>query len=303
LHLSLESTEYYVADSPNDLVVIANLYNDKNTIELLKSILMQYMQEEQEVMLFLHRNNYYESDTITQLLNDGSLTALKKCFLFAFGRDHIYYNNDKNTGLLDQAGGFKIDKAKGIITFDKKESKVLKSYFNEVWNYYKHEFYDKIMELMDDFFTFCMPYQKKEGNINKNEFLASIKGSDKYLYIRLRSFLDDFKKPVYQDNSNDDESQEYLEYIESVDKFNKEKEAFEEFEKKALKSYILDDFLANLKATHDGSNAIPSYKELKRQLTPICLEQSEGDEFDMDNFININKLFNELLESLPRELD
>lgn len=92
----------------NDLVVCRDWpISQEGDTQNLAVLIRQYLQQDGEVMLFLHRYHGYSQEHLKQIIHqvpEGQQERLR-CFLFGEGADAIYLTSDAK-GLLGTSGTF-----------------------------------------------------------------------------------------------------------------------------------------------------------------------------------------------------
>ena len=287
--------EYDVAKSDhsqNAKVIISSIYNGVETRNVLYQLIKQYAFKDNNVLLFLHRGNHYKKKDVEEILNKNP--NVDKCFLFADGRDFIYYNT-KSKGLLDDTGRFKIGRDKNdnaVSVLDRDTKQINQPYFDNVWNYYEHEFKRKIFELCEDIFDelaeFLLP--KKENHFPVQAIVEKVKTAEKCLYIRIKSFLEYYERD-YSNGTVD---------FEEYDQIQDELEKLSQFEKEQNRSYIFDDCSANLEKqdTKEEKKISKTYSQLEKFMRPIFLPAKDAN-IDKEKLRKLRTHFQKLIEVIP----
>ena len=294
--------EYEVQPSnlyKNAKVIATAIYkdNDENkelAQKLLYAVIGDFVGEDNHLMVFLHRTNGYNEDDVEDLLNyfEGKVN---KCFLFADGRDYIYYKTQK-AGFLDDSGGFMrqrdIDTGIRVMTYDDVNKIVLQPYFDRVWNYYKGEFESKIFQLKEEIFDQWMPLllPGKNNEIKQEQLIKLIHEADNQLFYRMKSFLGKYDKETTHANKKDETLQ-------------KEQESLRELEKERKVSYIFDDARQNLK--YDAKNGKPLVSNVYAEATEELEEILYGNKNKI-SATTIRKFahtMEELIRVVPGEID
>jgi hypothetical protein len=244
-HFFKEFPVEYSAQCPNAMVVGAAIYNEKDQKkekykrpkELLLKLLEQYAKGDNQVMVFLHRSNFYDEEHVTEILSKFP-NHISKCFLFADGRDYIYYQTQKS-GLLNGAGGFvKQAEPNGIRIATYLDGQVKQPYFDRVWQYYENEFETKVLLFKESLFDCWFPLLLKNmgDGISSKQLIQVLENQpNDVLFYRLKSFLG-----MYAVLGHDD-----LDF-EQEQALKKELKAIEEAEKTQGLSLIFDDCIVNL---------------------------------------------------------
>lgn len=297
--------ELAVEESPickNPLLVRVNIYNDNNqTQRLFLAVLQLYIRPVNEVMLFLHRANFYgekEVGEFRKMFSDASL----KCFLFSEARDFIYYST-KNAGFLNETGGFYAQREPSsgefIRTFDRDSKKVKQPYFDRVWQYYRDEFQSKVFmlkqELFDAWFPLMLPNQPEI--IAKSLLIARLnEQKERALIERVNSFLGLYIQEEADSKAHDDAQLDQQYAIKTA--LNK----IAQLERNEGKSYLFDDAVANFQYDSDGSETTlyTIYQSVKRSMTEI-LFQGKGDT-GKTNMRVLAQEFNTLIKALPGDI-
>ena len=304
--------EVYPVENSNQtedaIVVVTSIYQGKQTKEILykliEHICKKYKAEPDEIYLFLHRGNFYNGQDVLLILEE--IDCITNCFLFAAGRDFIYFDLKKE-GFLDQAGGFKrgrigdqkisvVKKTTELFKNSNTRWKIQQPYFDNVWNYYQFEFYTKISKLKRDFFAWLILYKIKEYPLKQADFIEDLKKAEKLLYIRLKSFLGEYDDLQNSIPLDEDE-------FEALYRLKDEREALEKFEKESNDSYILDDCNANLIHIHKNDEldkkAHDYYIELKEKLNQVILTKNTETKITHTDIIKIRNCFKKLTKVLP----
>lgn len=298
--------EYKVEKGTLDLdakVVSTFIYNTKETRVLLYALLEKYAVNDNEVMVFLHRGDFYKEQDVDDLLSHFR-DRVYNCYLFADGRDYIYHKTQKS-GFLDDAGGFRngIDRetGEGIQTFDTETQKVKQPYFDRVWEYYKIEFEIKVFqlkeELFDCWFPFLLPNYPEKISLKKLIDTINTQ-NDRMLWLRLKSFANQFNQEINKLN-------EVLD-AEKIDSLEEEKKALEKFEKKQKISYFFDDCINNLNHHRKEGHTFVAdvYDEAKITLEKLLFEEETHDRVISKSEIRqLADQLNYLVKVIPGELD
>ena len=248
---------------PDAKFVQASIYkDDTNTERLFFALLEHYISPESEVLLFLHRAHFYTDEDVVAIRARFGKNNLK-CFLFADGRDYIYYATQKS-GLLNDAGGFFIQRDKDtdeyIETFDEARRVVRQPYFDRVWSHYRDEFQQKIFtlkeELFNCWFELLLPGQPAQIAVEEVKDRLN-RQPERLLLFRVKSFLGYY-------TGVDLSGMERFE-------LKKEERAVEELERKEGKSYLFDDAIANLaiEKERDRPLIVETYGEAKQMLEQV----------------------------------
>lgn len=295
--------EYPVQHSdlcPDATVVATAIYNvNENTNRLLDSLIEAYAQGNNEVMLFLHRSNDFEALDVDRLL-ERFKGRLSKCFLFADGRDYIYYKTQKS-GILDDIGSFYIQRdpktEEKITTFD--DGKVLQPYFDRVWQYYNNEFETKVFqfkeELFDQWLPFLLPGQPEQ--ISRESLLNALRGgTERAIFFRVKSFLGRYEAELHNLDAAAD--------FDQITAIKKEKDALKDREKADRISYDFDDCITNLIFQKNLGNKFVSdaYEDAKSSLEYVLFTPSI-ETVTKQNLREIADKLNYLVKIIPGELD
>ena len=311
--------EYPVAASelcPNATLIAASIYqseeNEQST-QLLDALISHYtdQHEDFQFMLFLHRGNNYSEKDIDRLFRQFK-DKLDAVFLFANGRDHIYYE-PRRGGLLDDVGFFfrGIDNQTGEVisverervrkTADGGEEKFIEisqPYFDRVWRHYLAEFELKVHHLKEDLFAALFPYLAPNApqEIAQATLVEEIKKADDgLLMLRLRSFADYYRKEVLDELKMDIGEQR-----------RQEKRQIEKREKHDRVSYLFDDCIANLEnQKNNGDKFISSqYEECKTLIDEIFLTKNTDDAVvSRQQFRKLLDKMNYLVKIIPGEMN
>ncbi len=267
-------------------------------LHLINYIHHQFKGKEVELFLFLHRGEHYVNADVRGIL-DKTGGTVKKCFLFAEGRDFIYFCAKQERGILNDIGGFQDNDCRinekeeayhSVLSEDK--TIVLSPYFDDVWHHYKHEFKQKIAELEEAFFDACahftFPNEKEE--FHATDLVACLKQqTDNALYYRLKSFLGEYDKEIKISSAQ---------CLTKGGVLEGEVAKIEDLEKKHKTSYVFDDCNANLKSiipnnpTDKKSHDI--YSEIVQKMKPIILEP-DGKKMTKSELRQWRDLFNDLI--------
>lgn len=283
------------AYSKDSLVIAASIYKGDSSKIILSKLIATYEKQDAKLMVFLHRGNHYKEPDVVEILKNHP--KVDKCFLFADGRDYIYYHAP-NKGLLDDAGGFKINRVQKIKVFDRSKKTLKQPYFDYVWRYYEHEFRRKILELKQDLFGTCgdlvLPHQAE--CFDKLALVQRIETSeDKCLKIRLKSFLGKYDELKYRREEKEEDMEKY-------EKMEEEIEQLTDYEKKEKASFIFDDCRANL-MQHDNPKKRKerkTYDQLVHQMKDIFFNyNSTNRKVYKKEIRDVRDLFGQLINNLP----
>ncbi len=297
--------EYPVEHSelcPHAKFVQANIYkDDEQTDRLFFALLERYISPESEVLVFLHRAHFYDEKDVAEIRAKFGKNNLK-CFLFADGRDYIYYNTQKS-GLLNDTGGFFIqrdlDTDEYIETFDEDRKIIKQPYFDRVWTYYRHEFQSKTFELKEELFNcwfeLLLPGQSDMISVDDIEGrLKQLPYCNRNLLYRIKSFLGHYKTTRHLE----------AKAIEPQENFKSKNEVreVEKLERKEGKSYLFDDDIANLaiEKERDRPLVIEAYEETGRVLQQILF--SSETHVSKNTLRDLANRFNLLVQSIPGEM-
>jgi hypothetical protein len=249
-----------------------------------------------EVFIFLHRNDGYGSSDVNGLIKNLQSDRnghLLKCFLFADGRDYIYFDT-QDEGLLNQTGGFMNDDeffkthlkdGKEIIEYldavvveennETGKEEVKLEHFDRVWLYYRGEFHKKINELLVDFISEFVDLNNQPINCEqfdnavwRKKFDACETAEKQYLNLRVKSFLGELQP--------------------------EDEETLKNFEIKEEVSFVFDDCWGNL-GQHEKDNVRSAYTNLFDKLYAIYDVEQAKKRTSLDDFRNA---FFELLEAI-----
>ena len=294
----------------DSIIVATSIYKHFDTQIILYNLIdyyyNKYRLQNPIIFLFLHRGNFYHKSDVYNILNNKP--EINQCFLFAHPSDFIYYKTLKK-GFLDDAGGFSKE---GKVCQKINGKKIIKAkFFNDVWNYYQHEFKSKIFTLKEDLFL-NLSFLTESST---NEFCSfalreRLSKSNDLLLLRLKSFLG------FYDNVSLHESNELSEELELIDDFltidndlfidieYSEYESLKKLEKKRHTSYEFDDCNANLEHiqpnNEDDKKANELYLELIQKLSPLVKEDKKHY-FTFNEFYTIRERFEQLINVLPGE--
>ncbi|MEZ5040106.1 MAG: hypothetical protein R2828_09445 [Saprospiraceae bacterium] len=293
--------EYEVEESTlctEGLVVATSIYKEtENTQHLLYALIDKYAQKGNRVMVFLHRSNFYKEKDVDQLLGHFN-QRVAKCFLFAFGRDYIYFNT-RQSGFLNDTGGFfrgrdPISDEK-VVTFDQEKQLVKQPYFDRVWQYYETEFEIKILNLKEELFDCWLPYllPGSSDEVARASLLTAVRNEDNNgLFFRLKSFLGKYEK---LDEISDFEQKNTLE---------KELDIIKRLEKDKKESFMFDDCIVNLEHDNKSGKFLVKevYDQAKQKINDLLFE-SEKTSFDKQALKEVASSMEELIKVVPGEID
>ncbi len=273
---NLREKEWRVDDTNTDLLYC--LSQDKWSADHIAEKLERlfYGDPSAQIQLFLHRQAYRKEslDHIFDHLNTrfGRKTISQiKGFLFGQDRDFIYIKTQK-AGLLGTNG-----RLGGTVSVggEEREFQVIKedgviypAQFNKVWDYYAHEFKQKIFDVFEQLMIRLFPACETDREIDAAELYQMIKKDD-LLVLRLRSLQN--KKL--------------------------EEEKLIEIEKKEGRSYGFEDCRSNLETLY-GERTAASYDELNQALDSIMAPETEKVN-PKERLTAVRKSFVKLLESMP----
>jgi hypothetical protein len=290
--------EYLVESSrlcPEATFLAVSIYNEPATRNLLYVLLDHYVSKDQEIILLLHRANFYEDRDI-ESIRRRYRGKIQKCFLFADGRDYIYYKTEKS-GLLDDTGRFFVgrdpDTQVKVITFE--DGVVKQPYFDRAWYYYSIEFEIKVFqlkeELFDVWFPFLLPYGDEQ--ISKKALLDALDGSkDRLLLYRLKSFLGYYEQSKIEKKNFEDSRH-----------LKKERDAIEDLEYKEKKSYDFDDCIVNLKQEESSQPFVAGAYRDARMLIEHTLFKDIHHPVKKEVLRNIADKLNHLVSVIPGQMD
>ena len=284
---NLES-DYLSRINEDDLIIITSIYNGEKTDKIIEQIVNEYYKTEHtEIYLMLHRNENYTHDDVKRLLDD--IEPITKCFLFAYGRDFIYYNHKHDTGLVNEVGDFYTSRVKKRKIADKEKKIVRNDYFTKVWKYYEVEFREKVQELetivLDATTQAFGGYDK--NSMAKIQLIEFLENSDDLIYIRLKSFLG------YYDNI-----EQYS--FEKVETYENELKRLSSYEKIKGKSFIFDDAKENLRHVEQPKeeDVKKAYDHLSTLMKPIYMVETPKTIITRDDIDKISKGFDDLLQAI-----
>lgn len=217
---------YPIKGNKEDLIVRMDIRKSNANIRKIINRVKTYPPETQ-IFTFLHRGHGYLEEDVVALLkgiqNTGKPEHLYRCFLFADGRDFIYYHTH-SIGLLGQHGTFmnatdyKIEEenAEGQLVKKRIEAKVFEynevlqrneiipRYFNVVWNHYEFEFRKKIQNLRVDLLSYltAIPASDNNTQLKSSSYWQQQFDDNKLLKFRLCSFLNLYAPQVMQELSS-----------------------------------------------------------------------------------------------------
>lgn len=286
---------------PDAYIVATPIYNaNENTRRLLDALIEQYIRNNNEVMLFLHRSNDYEQIDVDRLL-DRFKGRISRCFLFADGRDYLYYKTQKS-GILDDVGSFheQRDRVTGdkITIYD--GERIKQPYFDRVWQYYEIEFETKVFQFKEDLFDqwlpFLLPYNTND--ISRSALLSALRKKESpVLEFRLKSFLGKYNTEVLSKLDPEENFEDY-------DALDEESKAIAVLEKEEGVSYIFDDCIANLKyQKSQGKEFISDAYEEARSLLDVAIYGPETEDVSKATLRDIAVKLDYLVKVIPGELD
>lgn len=252
------------------------------------------------VFLFLHRGEHYANQDIDDILREKN-SKVARCFFMEDGRDYIYFNRVRGTGLVNDIGKFvNIERVRGekVIVYDEQNKQILAPYFDEVWHYYYFSFRKAVCNLKQDFFDFSveylMPHQPDEfsGSEFRNK-LTNASNQKPYIFYRLKSFWGEYDQ-LYKKSVNNSDEARHLSIL------TREREAVEKLEREKRKSYLFDDCNSNMKylISNEGKKcAQEHYQELNKKICYLLSEETET--LYQKDFIDLRDLFRKLIECLP----
>ncbi|MEO1518769.1 MAG: hypothetical protein AAFV95_27390 [Bacteroidota bacterium] len=293
----------YIKGLPDALIVQMQWY--KTTSTSLNGIAQKIQEQDKDakVFVFLHRGNKYVDEDVISLrkmvVQAGRPSHLFKCFLFADGRDFIYYST-QSIGLLgnfghymhdpeytieeEDANGVMVQKMQEVCVYEfnelRQRNEILPRYFNTVWNYYEFEFQKKIKELRLDLLSHLAEISPQ--HINENSQLASSWRKkierNNILFFRLRSFLG------FYSNANIKKKSELEKKL-----CEQELGELKNHEREKYISYVFDDCDANLTAVE----AKEKFQLVCKSLYPIVDMKAKGQESGI-SLMEINQLLYDL---------
>ena len=293
--------EYAVEPSylcPNALLVATSIYNEgPQTKSLLYALIDKYAKDGNQVMIFLHRSNFFEDPDLQELM-DRYKNRIAKCFLFAFGRDYIYYSTQRS-GFLNDTGGFfrgrdPISKEK-VLTFDPIEQQVMQPFFDRVWQYYQTEFEIKILNLKESVFDCFLPLLLPDSpmQISRHQLFEALRDKESEgLLLRIKSFLGKYD---LLDQIKDFEKKYALE---------EELRVISKLEKEHRESYVFDDCILNLEhEEQNGKHLVKEvYDQTKEQLDRLLFKTAKKN-FKKQDLHQLSASMEELIKVVPGEID
>ncbi|MCC6460513.1 MAG: hypothetical protein IT260_08585 [Saprospiraceae bacterium] len=301
-HIYKEYPVQYSDLCPDAVVVATAIYKveeNEDIDRLLDSLIDGYAQGSNEVMLLLHRSNNYEAKDVDRLL-DRFKGRLSKCFLFADGRDYIYYKTQKS-GILDDIGSFQIQRdpktEEKVSTFA--DGKVLQPYFDRVWQYYNNEFETKVFQFKEELFDQWLPFllPGKPEHISRESLLNALReGNERVILSRIKSFLGRYETELQGLDAALD--------FDQITAVKKEKDTLKDREKTDRISYDFDDCITNLIFQKNLGNDFVSdaYEDAKRSLEHALFAPGINMITQQDLREIADKL-NYLVKIIPGELD
>lgn len=273
-----------------DILVRVSIYNSEKGIKIIEKIIDKYNDGWSDLYLMLHRGEHFDHDDV-KLLLDG-IEPLDKVFLFAYGRDFIYYNLETRDGLLDDVGYFYVDIDTGYEVADDMYRIVKAKPFAKVWNYYRIEFKRKLSQLEGVLFKEAMALfiNSEQENIPRDEFIREFSRDPigkECVYIRIKSLLG-----FYDDIRNLD--------IDASEKAEKNLEILAKYEQVEQTSLIFDDARENLAHSENEDEEIIKLKfeALTDVLRPIFSPHSKKQIVRRKDFETVSKAFEVLRESI-----
>lgn len=266
---------------PESRVVRTSIGDEKHPVDLvafgfLKSLVELYGDHDVELFVFLHRKDGFGDQEVKDILGN---VKVSNCFLIGEGRDYIYYDRNRMQGLLGDHGRFihntaRVDKPE-IKVADTKKKQVFQPHFDKVWNYYKFEFYTKILELKEDLMTYLFIWEKDDKSAKRTEFREYLMADEK-LYQRVNNFIGNSSLLL-----NGGEGKKLSDY-----------------ESEDHKSYAFDDCRINLAKTE---NIDQEYDEVSKLLSSVFLnhgrKKSEAPIKVRKMLKQMNSKFNKLLKA------
>lgn len=288
------------------IVVAVSIYrtDSRSTDGLLYALVEQYAQDDNEVMVFLHRSNMYEQSDIAKLLKRFE-NKVAKCFLFADRRDYIYYATQKS-GFLNDSGEFKTGRDKDtkqyIETFSEEKQMVKQPYFDRVWNYYSNEFEQKIFHLKEELFNQWLP-RFAPGQpewIAKKDLIGDLqKDTDRLVFYRLKSFIGEYDVQVTAIGEEGDGG-----YNKDEDEVKTEQAAILKLEKTKKTSFVFDDARKNLEHERKaGRKMVHSFYTNTIEKIKGLLFTDEKKEVSIGELRQLSTMMEDLILVVPGEID
>lgn len=286
---------------PDACVIAASIYKDgEQTQKLLDALIERYAEPEVELMLFLHRAHFYDEKDVDRLLTTFK-GHISKCFLFADGRDYIYYKTQKS-GILDDIGSF--FSGRDLLTGEKvnilHNGVVAQPYFDRVWQYYNIEFETKLFqfkeELWDQWLPFLLP--GRPGPISSVSLKQALeKDKKRVLFYRLKSLLGMYHQMP-------DATEEDGENWEADQQRKQEEKAIAELEKADRRSYTFDDCIRNLEHQKEQESAFiaGAYEELREAFKNTLFDKEQHD-LEKAKLLDLADKMDYLIKIIPGELD
>ena len=282
-------------------VVAATIINvGERSRPLLDTLINEYATEENELIVMLHRGNFYTEEDVDHILTKFG-ERITSCFLFANGRDYIYYQTQQS-GLLDDIGNFYSGWIPGtgnkVETFDGQHVK--QPYFDRVWDYYRSEFELKVFqlkeELMEAWLPFLLPGASEKTNTESLiEALSSSDYTSRVLYYRTKSFANQYAAIKTLDVEKD---------FERLHELTKERKSIEKFERASGESFLFDDCIQNLMRQRKTTKVYvnEAYQEVLVILHNMLFKDQKQQVTQADIRHLLDK-FNYLVKIIPGELD
>lgn len=281
---------------PNAVLVQVNIYKDNaDTERLLHRILEEYVDPKNEILFLLHRAHQFNENGVQSIISSFGNNNIK-CFLFADGRDFIYYNTQKS-GLLNDVGGFFIQRdewtGEYVETFNETTQKVNQPFFDRVWIHYHDEFQKKVFELKEELFSswieLLLPGQPEV--IDSEILLEKLqRWPERALKFRVKSFLGAYKvlndKKTVTDPVKKGVLLEELKKVEKLEKFEG-------------KSYLFDAALATIDAKQHAF--IKEKYNNASSLLANLLFDGRKKPITKEDLKNLQEKFNELIQVIPGE--
>lgn len=186
----------------NDLVVCRDWpVSQEGNTQNLAVLIRQYLQQDGEVMLFLHRYHGYSQEHLKQIIHqapEGQQERLR-CFLFGEGADAIYLTSNSK-GLLGTSGTFSAQLNRDgqpldVSAIADAERRLLKSaHFDYIWDIYQLALRRRIFEFKEDLFN-CLGQYLPQLTFEPGELYPLLRlPENRMLFLRLLSFVGRIRK-------------------------------------------------------------------------------------------------------------
>lgn len=271
--------EYRVEKSDatkNGRILAININNDgERCWKLLVTLVEVYSKKADEVLVFLHKAQFYDIKDVDKLLKNSNLN-IHKCFLFGSGVDYIYYDFQQE-GLLDDVGRFYkrpnknkpeedvriLNSIKSELTYD-----INQPHFDRVWSYYQHELERKMFELKEDVCKALTPlmFPNKPKLLVVEEIHEAINKSKKCLIFRLKDFIG------YYDDKAQILNEDIARNFDDIGELEDEIKQLQKFEEASKQSYVFDDWMANLEHVERDKEKLKKLKEDYQKVATIMYQ-------------------------------